>query len=582
MKTKDYQKKSEIAIFLSFFKPHIALFLLDMTCALFISLIDLAFPMISRWCMNTLLPEYAYRTFWVVMAIVFIAYILRSLFRYLVVYVGHTFGIRVETDIRRELFTHIQALSYDYFDNNRTGQILSRLTTDLFDITELAHHGPEDIFISSLTIIGSLIILFSIQWRLALVLAITIPLFLVIVWLSRKALRDTSRNVKKTTASLNADFESGISGMKTSKAFNNEKAELGKFEKANGSYRKAKMANYKAMGRFNAIMDFFLCSMSAIVISVGGALIMKEHLDIVDLITFSLYVSTFVSPIRSLTNTAELIANGTAGLNRFTEIMRTEPSLKDKENAIELKNVEGNIDIEHVSFSYTEGQGVLHDVSLSIKKGEMVALVGSSGGGKTTLSCLIPRFYDVTDGSIKIDGYDVRDVKQESLHKNIGVVSQEVFLFADTIANNIRYGNIDATMEEIMEAAKKAEIYSDILAMPNGFDTNTGERGVLLSGGQKQRISIARIFLKNPPVLILDEATSALDSITETHIQKTFSELSKGRTTIVIAHRLSTVKNADRIVVIENGRIKEEGSHEELMNKNSRYAELVHSQELKD
>lgn len=579
---KDYKNKSEFQIFLSYFKPHIGLFLMDMVCALAIALIDLAFPAISRWCMYTLLPQNAWRTFWLVMLAVFAAYVLRSVFTYMIWYWGHNFGILVETDIRRDLFQHIQKLGYDYFDNHRIGQLMSRLTADLFDITELAHHGPEDIFVSTVTIVGALIIMFRIQWRLALVIAVMIPIFLVIVWNCKSAMRNASRNVKKTTASINTDFESGLSGIRTAKAFANEGEELHKFDSANMSYRDAKYQYHKAMGRFNAVMEFFLCILSVIVIAVGGALIMKDRLNTIDLITFSLYITTFVAPIRRLAVTSELIANGTAGLHRFVELMKTEPTLKDSKDAKVLTNVKGRIDVKDVSFAYQPERKILNHVSLSIKAGEMIAFVGSSGGGKTTLSHLIPRFYDVGSGCICIDGHDVRSVTQDSLHQNVGVVSQDVFLFADSIAENIRYGRLDATMEEVIEAAKLAEIYDDIIAMPDGFETNVGERGVLLSGGQKQRISIARIFLKNPPVLILDEATSALDSVTEAKIQKTFEKLSAGRTTIVIAHRLSTVKNADRIAVIDRGEIKELGSHEELMEQNGEYAALVQTQMLKE
>ena len=581
MTTLDFQRKKPLGIFLNYFRPHMGLFLLDMACALVIALIDLAFPYVSRLCMYDLIPENLYTAFFAVMGVMVAAYLLRSILQYVVCYWGHTFGVLVEADIRRDLFSHLQTLSFGFYDKNRTGHLMSRMTAELFDITELAHHGPEDIFISGVTIIGAIAVLFTVQWRLALVLLVIIPIALAVVTLNRRAMSRTSKKVKQTTAGINADIESSISGMRTAKAFSNEGEESQKFLGANERFKTSKQDYYKAMGRFLSSMEFFLCLLPVTVITVGGKLIMDGQMTYVDLITFSLYISTFINPLRKLSTLSEMLVNGFAGLGRFIEIMSIEPELKDKPDALELRNVQGRIDVEDVSFAYErDDTEVLHHVTLHVQPGETIAIVGPSGGGKSTLCNLIPRFYDVGEGRITIDGHDVRDVTQQSLRRNIGVVQQDVFLFAASIMENIRYGRPGATTDEVMEAARRAEIYDDIMAMPEGFDTYVGERGSLLSGGQKQRISIARIFLKDPPVLILDEATSALDSVTEAKIQRAFDELAKGRTTLIIAHRLSTVRSAHRILVVRDGVISEEGTHQELLAKDGDYAQLYRTQNL--
>ncbi len=578
MTTKEYQKKSTISVFLSFFKPHRKLFILDMVCALLVSLIDLAYPLVSRTALYELLPQSAYGAFFAVMGIVVLAYIVRSILYFVITYWGHTFGIRVEADIREALFSHMQELGFDFYDHNRTGQLISRLTSDLFDVTELAHHGPEDLFISAVTIIGALVVMYRTEWRLALVVSIIIPLFLALAMSRRRQMSGASRAVKQRIGHINADIESGLSGMRTAKAFANEHLEEDKFRRSNAAFKTSKKSFHREMGVFMATMELFVSLLSVSVIAVGGYLIMCGELEYADLLMFSLYITTFVNPIRKLANFAELFASGSAGLGRFIDIMRTEPSLRDKPDAKTLHDVRGNIEIDHVSFAYDGDLDVLHDVSLDVRAGETIAVVGPSGGGKSTLCQLIPRFYEVTDGAIRVDGLDVRDVTQNSLRRSIGVVQQDVFLFADSILENIRYGKPDATDEEIIAAAKRAEIYDDIMAMPDGFETYVGERGTLLSGGQKQRISIARIFLKNPPILILDEATSALDSLTEAKIQNAFDRLAKDRTTLIIAHRLSTIRSAGRILVVADGRIAEQGSHDELMRLNGVYADLYRTQ----
>ena len=578
MTPKDYKNKSPLLVFLSYFKNHKKLFALDVTCAVLIAVIDLTFPMVTRTALYDMLPHNLYGLFFTVMIALAVCYVLRAALNYLVCYLGHTFGIRVEADIRADLFSHMQKLGYDFYDRNRTGHLMNRLTADLFELTELAHHGPEDLLTSCLTIIGALIFMATIQWRLALVLGLTIPLFLVVVMVLRKSMSKASAVRKETTGHINSEIETSLSGIRTAKAFANEDIEHERFTAANELFKTSKRNFHKSMARFSSAMEFLLSSLNAIIIGVGGWLIMKDKMDYRDLLTFTLYIATFISPMRKLSGFSEMFANGFAGLRRFLEIMCTEPSIQDKPDAEVLQNVKGRIEVEDVSFAYDGDLDVLRNVTLTVEPGETIAIVGPSGGGKTTLCQLIPRFYDVDSGSIRIDGKDIRDVTQQSIHKNIGIVQQDVFLFADTILENIRYGKPDATEEEVIEAAKKAEIYEDILAMPHGFQTYVGERGALLSGGQKQRVAIARIFLKNPPILILDEATSALDSVTEAKIQRAFDALAVGRTTLIIAHRLSTIRSAGRIVSIADGEITESGTHAELLNKGGIYAQLYTTQ----
>ena len=578
MTTKDYQRKRPLFIFLSYFKNHKKLFLVDMLCACLIAGIDLTFPLVTRKALNDMLPNQLYKTFFIVMAIVVVCYVLRSALNYIVTFFGHMFGVRVEADIRKDLFAHMQTLSFDFYDRNRTGKLMSRLTSDLFELVELAHHGPEDLVTSILTIIGALIVMGSIQWQLAVIVLLMIPLFLTIVMCMRQRMARASAASKETMGHINQEIESSLSGVRTAKAFANEQAESQRFHNANERFKTARRDFYKSMAVFHNSVEFFLCSLNVVVIGVGGYYVMKGSMDYKDLVTFCLYITSFVGPMRKLSGFSEMFANGFAGLKRFVEVMRMEPTVQDKPDAPDLQDVKGAISVKDVSFAYDGELDVLKNVSLEVTPGETVAIVGPSGGGKTTLCQLIPRFYDVSTGSISIDGMDIRDVTQSSIHRNIGIVQQEVFLFADTIFENIRYGKPDATMEEVVEAAKKAEIYEDILAMPHGFETYVGERGTLLSGGQKQRVAIARIFLKNPPILILDEATSALDSVTEAKIQRAFDALSQGRTTLIIAHRLSTIRAAQRIVSIADGEIAECGSHEELMAQDGIYANLYQTQ----
>ena len=569
-----------LKIFISYIAGHKKLFAVDMLCALTVSIIDLVFPYVSRVSMNRLLPEKLFATFFAVMGIMVLAYFLKAVLYYVITVVGHRMGVLVESDMRRDIFTHMQDLSCSFYDKNRTGVLMSRITSDLFEITELAHHGPENVIICSLTIVGSLAVMYTIEWRLALVLTVVLPVCLWFTLSRRIRMKKANIEVKKKTAEIYAAIESSISGIRTAKAFANEQQESDKFDQANELFRSSKVEYYKTMGLFMSGMEFTTGIVQVLVIAVGGLLIMGGKMDYVDLVTFSLYVSTFVTPVRKLAQFSEMYMQGSAGFSRFLEVMRTEPGIKDKPGAKEMGPVRGEIEYKDVSFDYGNGVPVLSHIDLHVKPGECLAVVGPSGGGKTTLCQLLPRFYDVCGGSVSVDGMDVRDVTQSSLRRNIGIIQQDVFMFAGTIRENIRYGRPDATDEEIVQAAVRAEIHNEIIEMPDGYDSYIGERGVMLSGGQKQRLSIARVFLKNPKILILDEATSALDTVTEQRIQASLDELSQGRTTIIIAHRLSTIKNADVIAVVEGEHIVEMGSHKELMDKDGIYAALCRAQSM--
>ena len=549
-------KAGKLQIFASYIYPHRKLFAIDMTLSVMIALTDLVFPYVSRWSMHHLLPEKMFQAFFAVMAAIFTAYMLKAFFQYKVTVIGHGMGTLVEADMRQDIFTHMQELSFSFFDTHRTGVLMTRIANDLFEIVELAHHGPENILTCVITIAGALIVLFT---------------NIINEWYAK----DISDKIKAAmrVKALNGDCMTGMAPYGYSKDPNdktrlipNERAEIDKFNTANEQFRYSKVKYYAAMGRFNAGVEATVGVMQVAVVTLGGFLIMRGEMNYIDLVTFTLYVSTFTAPVRKLVQFMEIFTSGMAGFDRF----------------LELPAVLGDIRFDHVSFSYNDGTEVLEDINIHIRPGETFALVGASGGGKSTMCHLIPRFYDVKEGAVLIDGQDVRKVTQESLRRHIGIIQQDVFLFAGTVMDNIRYGKPDATDEEIVRAAIRAEIHDDIMQMPEGYRTYVGERGIQLSGGQKQRISIARVFLKNPRVLILDEATSALDSVTEQKIQESLERLSVGKTCIVIAHRLSTVRNADRIAVVEGKHIPEQGTRQELLERNGIYAALERAQELSD
>ena len=568
--------------FLSYYKPHRGLLALDMGCAVLVAAIDLAYPLLTQYILRTLLPAMTQNAAllslfgWLIGA-AFLAYVLRTGLLYVVNYWGHLLGIRMEADIRRDIFQHIQKLSFRFYDTQRTGKLMSRMTSDLFEITELAHHGPEDVLISGTTVVGAFTVMFFVEWRLALALVCILPPALYYVMRIRIQMRRSSLAVKENMAEINAGIESSISGARVAKAFTNEQHEIEKFDRGNQRFVHAKDRYYRYMALFNSGMEFFIGMFNIVVLGAGGLLIYQSALDPLLLITFTLYVAALVTPIKRLAAFAEQYMQGMAGFTRFCEIMEIQPDIVDKPDAKPLTDVRGDIRFHDVSFAYEGERYVLHHIDLDIPAGKTLALVGPSGGGKTTLCHLIPRFYETLSGSITIDGRDIRDITLASLRRNVGIVQQDVFLFAGSVMENIRYGRVDATDAEVVAAAKRAHIHDEIMQFPDGYDTAVGERGIMLSGGQKQRVSIARLFLKNPPILILDEATSALDTVTEHDIQASFDELSHGRTTLVIAHRLSTVRHADEILVLDEHGVRERGGHDDLLALGGEYARLYHA-----
>ncbi|WP_346962331.1 ABC transporter ATP-binding protein [Clostridium sp.] len=564
--------------FISYYKPHKTLFLIDMICAFLVAAMDLVFPMFTNYLLKDAIPNKNLRTVIIFTAVLALLYVVKLIANYIIDYWGHVMGVRLQYDMRKEVFAHLQTLPFSYFDDNKTGNIMSRIVNDLMDISELAHHGPEDVFISIIMLIGSFGLLCAINIKLTLIIFACIPIIIIFTMTKRMKMSKAFYDVRKKIAVVNTKLENSISGIRVAKSFTNEEYEMEKFDEGNTQFRTSRSSAYKYMAEFMSGMRFFVDMLNVVVLGFGGYFVYKGELGVIDLSTYFLYVAYFMQPIRRLTSFVEQYQSGMSGFKRFVELMDTKPDIVDSDNARELKDVQGEIEFKNATFKYEGSEEILSNINLQIEKGKTLALVGPSGGGKTTICHLIPRFYELNEGIITIDGEDIKEITLKSLRKNIGIVQQDVFLFTGTIKDNILYGNPEASDDEVIEAAKNANIHDFIMSLPEGYETYVGERGVKLSGGQKQRISIARVFLKNPPILILDEATSALDNTSELIIQKSLEKLSKGRTTIVVAHRLSTVKNADEIVVLTNNGIVEKGDHKELINSGEIYARLYNSQ----
>lgn len=577
--TEKQRKRNRMKKFVGFYRPYIGVFILDMLCAFLAAGVSLVNPLIVRYITNELLPNYGAdetTTMLIKLLGAMLSLILLQLAcNYYITYQGHMMGAKMEYDMRAEIFGHYQKLSFSFYDNEKTGQLMSRITNDLFDITELCHHGPEDVLISVIKVVGAFVILLQVNVYLTLIVFAFIPVMIVFASIVRKKMRRAFRKNREKIADINAGIEDNLSGIRVVKSFANEEMEKQKFKKGNDAFLESKRNSYLNMATFHSGLNFFIGLLNIAVVIGGGFFITNEVIGLGDLITYMLYINTLIEPIQKLINFTEQFQNGITGFERFMQIMEIEPDIVDKKGAKELKNVKGDICFEDVSFQYNDANTeVFRNINLNVKAGEYIALVGTSGVGKTTMCSLIPRFYEATKGRILIDGEDIRDFTLRSLRDNIGIVQQDVYLFTGTILDNIRYGKKNATEEEIIAAAKNANAHEFIMELPDGYHTYIGQRGVNLSGGQKQRISIARVFLKNPPVLIFDEATSSLDNESEKIVQESLEKLAKNRTTFVIAHRLTTIKNAETIVVLGEDGIQEKGTHEELMSNNGVYKML--------